>query len=97
MAVSLELLALAWLALDDITIGSEPGHLLEWGIVAVTLGWFAALVVTRRQNVSPRLPGRAGGHSRNVDISARLFFSRAGTLQSSVGKPTTRIRYGRSN
>jgi len=48
-AVSLALVTLAWLALDDITTGSEPSHALEWAMVASTVVWFAGLAVVRRR------------------------------------------------
>ena len=34
----LALVALNWLALDDITTGSEPSYFWEWAVVFVTLG-----------------------------------------------------------
>ena len=37
LALLLAVLALDWLALDDITTGTEPSHALEWGIVMVSL------------------------------------------------------------
>ena len=48
-AVSLALLVLSWLALDDITTGSEPSHALEWAMVVVTVVWFTGLAVVRRR------------------------------------------------
>jgi hypothetical protein len=51
VAVSLVFGALSWLALDDITTGSEPSHALEWGIVVLTMVWFTGLAVVRRQNL----------------------------------------------
>jgi hypothetical protein len=45
--VSVVLGLLAWLALDDITTGSEPNHLLEWAMVGVTTLWFGGLAWRR--------------------------------------------------
>jgi hypothetical protein len=42
-AVSILLLGLTWLALDDITTGNESSRLLEWAVVAVTVGWFGTV------------------------------------------------------
>lgn len=42
---SVVLLALCWLALDDITTGSEPSFLMEWLMVAGTALWFGILAV----------------------------------------------------
>lgn len=45
------LLALNWLALDDITTGSEQSYFFEWAIFFVTLGGIVlgALVGLRRR------------------------------------------------
>ena len=47
--VSLLLVVLSWLALDDITTGSERSHALEWGMVVATMVWFATLAIVRRR------------------------------------------------
>jgi hypothetical protein len=47
VGVSILLLVLAWLALDDIITGQEPSHALEWAMVAVTVIWFSALAGAR--------------------------------------------------
>jgi hypothetical protein len=50
IVVSLLFLALTWAALDDITTGSQPSFVLEWGLVVASAGWFAALLVNRRRH-----------------------------------------------
>jgi len=45
--ISIILLVLCWAALDDITTGDEPSHVLEWMFVLLTIIWFAGLVVAR--------------------------------------------------
>jgi hypothetical protein len=43
--VSILLLILTWLALDDIMTGSESSRLLEWLVVAVTVVWFGVVAI----------------------------------------------------
>ena len=43
--ISIVLLVLCYAALDDITTGDEPSHVLEWMFVSLTVVWFAGLVV----------------------------------------------------
>jgi hypothetical protein len=45
--VSLAVLALCWLALDDITTGRQPSFYLEWAMVAVGALWFGGLALAR--------------------------------------------------
>jgi hypothetical protein len=47
LSISILLLVLAWVALDDITTGQEPSHTLEWAMVAVTVIWFSVLAGAR--------------------------------------------------
>lgn len=49
IVISLLLLVLSWLALDDITTGSEPSNGLEWAVLVVTVVWFAGLAAARRR------------------------------------------------
>ena len=48
--VSLILLGLAWLALDDITTGNQPHFVVEWTMVAAAAAWFVALAAWRLQH-----------------------------------------------
>jgi hypothetical protein len=43
VVMSVALLALSYLALDDITTGNEPSFWAEYAMVLVTLAWFGAL------------------------------------------------------
>ena len=45
--ISIVLLVLCWAALDDITTGDEPSHVLEWMFVWLTVVWFVGLLVAR--------------------------------------------------
>lgn len=47
--VSVLFLALDWLALDDITTGSEPDFYMEYAVLAVSALWFASLPVLWRR------------------------------------------------
>lgn len=49
LVLALLLLALDWLALDDITTGTEPSHAFEWAMVIASLPLMAlcALAVRR--------------------------------------------------
>lgn len=51
--VSVALALLAWLALDDITTGSEPSHLLEWAMIGVTALWFGGVAWHRLFGSAP--------------------------------------------
>jgi hypothetical protein len=55
--VTVILLGLCWLALDDITTGNEPNFRFEWAMVGLTVAWLAALgAMLRRRSAKP---GRA--------------------------------------
>ena len=41
--ISIILLVLCYAALDDITTGTEPSHVLEWMFVSLTIAWFIGL------------------------------------------------------
>ncbi len=47
LTVSVALVALSLLALDDITTGNQPHFRLEWAMVAVTAAWFATLLISK--------------------------------------------------
>jgi hypothetical protein len=47
IVISVLLLVLNWLALDDITTGTEPSTWMEWTVVATTLLWFLLLGIWR--------------------------------------------------
>ena len=47
--VSILFLALDWLALDDITTGSEPSFYMEYAVLAVSAFWFASLPLLWRR------------------------------------------------
>lgn len=52
--VTVILLGLCWLALDDITTGHEPNFRAEWAMVGATVVWLAALgVMLRRRSGKP--------------------------------------------
>ena len=52
--VTIVLLVLCWLALDDITTGTEPSKKLEWATVGLTVVWLAALgAMLRRRTLKP--------------------------------------------
>ena len=58
IALSVLLLGLAWLALDDITTGREPSFALEWAAVGVCAVWFlvlAAVGLRRAHNGAGRV------------------------------------------
>lgn len=46
--VSVAVLLLCWAALDDITTGSEPNHVVEWLMVGTGIIWFGGLIMARR-------------------------------------------------
>ena len=48
--VSIVVLLLCWAALDDITTGSEPNHVLEWTMVGVGIIWYVGLIAVWRWN-----------------------------------------------
>ncbi len=48
-AVSIAVLVLCWLALDDITTSRQPGYTLEYAMLAAGAAWFAGLAVARRR------------------------------------------------
>ena len=45
--ISIILLVLCYAALDDITTGDQPSHVLEWMFVWLTVVWFVGLLVAR--------------------------------------------------
>ena len=47
IVISIALLVTSWLALDDITTGTESNTWLEWLWVSTTLIWFLILGVRR--------------------------------------------------
>lgn len=52
--VTIVLVALCWLALDDITTGAQPSFRLEWAMVGLTVAWLAALgAMLRRRSGKP--------------------------------------------
>ncbi len=46
VAVSLAVLVLCWLALDDITTSRQPDYHLEYAMLAGGVAWFAGLTAT---------------------------------------------------
>jgi len=48
--VSVAVLLLCWAALDDITTGTEPNHILEWTMVGVGIIWYGGLIAVWRWN-----------------------------------------------
>ena len=52
ITISIILLVLCYAALDDITTGDEPSHVLEWMFVSLTIVWFVGLIaatITRQK------------------------------------------------
>ena len=50
--ISIVLLVLCYAALDDITTGNQPHHVLEWMFVSLTIVWFVGLIaatITRQK------------------------------------------------
>jgi hypothetical protein len=48
--VSIAILLLCWAALDDITTGTEPNHILEWTMVSAGIIWYGGLFIAWRSN-----------------------------------------------
>lgn len=44
---SIILIAVSWLALDDITTGDQPHFVFEWIVVFTSIAWFAGLIAFR--------------------------------------------------
>ena len=48
--VSVVVLLLCLAALDDITTGTEPNHILEWTMVCAGIIWYGGLIAVCRWN-----------------------------------------------
>lgn len=48
--ISIAVLLLCWAALDDITTGTEPSHVLEWAMVGAGIIWYGGLIIAWRWN-----------------------------------------------